>query len=150
MPSLPACQPHHTAWCHSQTCWEYFQSYFSVSPVKMSKCPVPNTNPWGAPLNTTCFHLDVKLLATTLWVRLSSQFFIDQVVHLSHPHGSRLETRMLCGIASSALHKPRYVTYCSSLILSRCNPHYRRPPSFSGTVCPYKVMFTCHSIFHLP
>lgn len=69
----------------------------SVSLIKMSKSPGPSTDPWETPLNTTGFHLDAEPLATTLWVRLSSQFLIDQVVPLSNPCGFGLATRMSCG-----------------------------------------------------
>jgi len=62
--------------------------------------------PLGIPL-ITGLHLDVKLLTTSLWVQLSSQFLIHRVIHLSNPCLSSLETRVSCGTVSNALHESR-------------------------------------------
>ena len=72
--------------------------------TKMLNSTGPNTNSQGT-LLVTGLYLDITPLTATLWVWPSSQLLIQQVVHLSNPCLSNLETRMLCGTVSNALHK---------------------------------------------
>lgn len=60
--------------------------------------------PWDGPLVTSC-HLDVKLLTTTLWLQLSNQFLIHQILHPSNPYLSIGEIRVWCGTMSKASDK---------------------------------------------
>lgn len=56
----------------------------------------------------THLHLVMEPLTMTLWVWPRSQFLIQWVVHASNPCLSSLETRMLHGTVSKALHKAVY------------------------------------------
>ncbi|KAM9656645.1 uncharacterized protein ACIBXB_008917 isoform 1-T1 [Morphnus guianensis] len=56
----------------------------SKSSIKILNRTGPSTEPWGTPL-VTSRQLDLTPFTTTLWARPSSQFFIQQRVHLSKP-----------------------------------------------------------------
>ena len=68
-------------------------------PTKMLNNTRPSTDPWGMPL-ITGLHLNIELLTATLWMRPSSQFLIQWVVHLSNLFFFNLVTRMLCSAVS--------------------------------------------------
>ena len=98
-----ACQLHHTAWCHLQTCWGYTQ-WNTKSLMKIFKSTGPSMDPWGT-LLITDLHLDTEPLTTTLWMRPSNQFLIHWTVQPSNPYFPNLERRILWDTMSRALQK---------------------------------------------
>lgn len=86
LPSNLSTRPHSS--CNQKT-------PLPLSLIKMLSSTGPSTDVWET-LLITSLHLIIEPLTTTLWVQLSSQFFIHWVVHLSNPFLSSSETRMLC------------------------------------------------------
>ena len=52
-------------------------------------------------------HLDMELLATALWLRLSNLFLLCRTAQCSHPYLPHFEMREWCAALSRTLCKPR-------------------------------------------
>ena len=100
-PVPQACRPHHTAWCHLQTCWGSTRSHYVID-EDMKQYWSQN----GPLRDTTChWSPDIEPLTTTLQP-------------IPYPPNSppikyvslQLESRMLWGTVSKALQKPGWMT----------------------------------------
>lgn len=140
----PACQLHHTAWCHWQTCWGCTQSHCPCHRQMLTNAGF-NTNPWGTPF-VTGIHLDIMPFTAVLRVQPSSQFLVCWAVHLSNPCLSSLDNDTMWDNVKPFAQVQADDIGCSSFIHQHCNLSHRRPSNLSDTVCPCWSHFACHKL----